>query len=62
MSRRHRRQFDDEHRNVKGRNVDASNQGSRLRYPTGVGDLDWRRAPTPTACPEGNRSVGFHQE
>ena len=52
MSRGHRRQFDGEHRNVKGRNIDVSIGDTALRYPAGVGELD--RVPAPTACPEGD--------
>jgi len=34
-------------------------RGSRMRYPAGVGELDWRRVPAPAACPVGSRAAGW---
>ena len=52
MSRGHRRQFDGEHRYIKGSNADVSISDTAGRYPAGAGELD--RVLAPTACPEGD--------
>ena len=51
VSRGHRRQFDGEHRNVKGRNTDVSIGDTALRYPAGAGNPDRHRVPAPNSVP-----------
>ena len=58
MSRGHRRQFDGEHRNVKGSNADVSIGDTACGIPRGPGISIGIVSRLPTACPEGNRAVG----
>lgn len=61
VSRRHRRQFDGEHRNVKGRYVDASIREAACGIPRGPGCLTGIRSRPQKTCPEGNRAAGCHR-
>jgi hypothetical protein len=60
VSRERCRQFESEHRNVKGRNADVSIDDTACGIPRGPGISIGIVSRLPTACPEGNRAVGLH--